>query len=194
MKFKKIIKKIFHSSTGESSQKPILKHWIYKLTIEDVSIIFESNDLSCFGLFFRGSKFNQFIKEYDSLFNKGASEKQFNANLFLMKMYVKQLKLRAMYDALINSDGVNSRAEYLEMFGKEFEGIEDIKRIVKENERLSDKIKIMSQNTPEKKESITFNQLVIVVESSRNIPINRKTKLYEFKKMYDIELEKWHKT
>jgi len=36
--------------------------------------------------------------------------------------------------------------------------------------------------------------LVIMVESSRGIPINRNTKLFEFKKMYDIELEKWHKT
>jgi len=99
-----------------------------------------------------------------------------------------------MYDALINSDGVNSRAEFKAMFGKEYEGIEDIKRIVNENERLRDKIKIMSQNATEKKESITFNQLVIMVESSRNIPINRNTKLFEFKKMYDIELQKWHKT
>jgi len=175
-------------------QKPIQKHWVYRLTIEDVSIIFESNDLSAFGLFFRVKKFNQFLKEYDSLFNKGGNDKQFNANLFLMKMYVKQMKLRAMYDALINSEGVNSRLEFAAMFGKEFEGVKDIQRIVNEVDRLSDKIKIMSNNTPEKKESITFNQLVIMVESSRNIPINRNTKLFEFKKMYDIELEKWHKT
>jgi len=181
-------------STGENSPKPIQKHWVYKLTIENVSIIFESNDLSCFGYFFRRLKFNKFLKEYDSLFNKGGNDKQFNANLFLMKMYVKQLKLRAMYDALINSDGVNSRVEFMSMFGKEFEGVEDIKRIVNEVDRLSDKIKIMSQNTPEKKESITFNQLVIMVESSRGLPINRETKLFEFKKMYDIELEKWHRT
>jgi len=156
-------------------------------------LIFESNDLSPFGLFFRVRKFNQFAKEYDSLFNKGSGDKEFNANLFLMKLYVKQLKLRAMYDALLNSEAVNSRAEFKLMFGKDFEGIEDIKRIVNENERLSDKIKIMSNVSPDKKESITFNQLVIMVESSRNIPINRNTKLFEFKKMYDIELEKWHK-
>jgi len=175
-------------------QKPIQKRWVYRLTIENVSIIFESNDLSCFGLFFRKQKFNQFLKEYDLLFNKGADDKQFNASLFLMKMYVKQLKLRAMYDALINSDAENSRAEFKLMFGKDFEGVEDIKRIVNENDRLSDKIRIMSQNAPDKKESITFNQLVIMVESSRGLPINRNTKLFEFKKMYDIELAKWHKT
>jgi hypothetical protein len=196
MKYSQKIKKIFHLLTVGNSPKPIKKHWVYKLNVGQVSLLFESEDISCFGFFNRKKKLAQFTKEYNQLFNLQTGNKEINAELFVFKMALKRLKLRAMYSALLNSvDCENSKREFAEMFGHEFAGVSDIQLIVDESNRLADKIKALRpQHTQSKEKSITFSQLVIIVETSRGLPIDRRTKLYEFKKMYEIELQKWHKT
>jgi len=166
--------------------------WVYRLTIEQVSLIFEANDLSCFG--FNSKKKNlEFIKEYNNLFNSKDDLSQLNANRFLLKLYVKHLKLRAMYRALIHCDAKNSKAEFKKLFNKDFEAVEDLDLIVNEAARLNDKMGMLK--TPiSNKDGISFSQLVIIVETSRGVNISRATKLFEFYKMFKIELEKWHKT
>ncbi len=105
------------------------------------------------------------------------------------------MKLRAMYNALVYTENCeNSKKEFAEMFGHEFAGLNDIKLIVDESNRIADKIKMLQPQPKQNDKSITFNQLVIIVETSRGLPIDRNIKLYEFKKMYDIELEKWRRT
>jgi len=168
------------------------KHWVYKLTVEQVSLIFEANDLSCF-IINRQQRFKDFIIEYNQLFNRGDDLKKLNSNRFLLKLYVKHLKLRAMYDALTNCEAENSKAEFKLMFKKEFETVDDLKLITNEADRLNDKMGML--NMPNyKKDGLSFSQLVIVVETSRGVNISRDTRLFEFYKMYEIELEKWHKT
>jgi hypothetical protein len=99
------------------------------------------------------------------------------------------MKLRAMYDALTSCEAKNSRIEFKNIFHKDFESIEDLKLLTNEANRLNDKMKIFTPDTI-KKDGISFVKLVIMIEDSRGKPIDRKIKLYEFKNMYDIELEK----
>ncbi len=181
----------------QRSLKHTINYWVYKLTIEQVALIFENKDYSCFGLFFRQRKLSRFLDEYNRLFNKGAGNKELSLQFTVFKMYTKQMKLRAMYDSLIYSETAeNAKKEYKLLFGKDYEGVDDLNKLVSEANRLTEKIKLLErpQKETEDKNSIGFAQLVVIVESSRGIPIDRKIKLFEFKKMYEIELEKWHKT
>ncbi|MEE9190267.1 MAG: hypothetical protein V3U16_05810, partial [Candidatus Neomarinimicrobiota bacterium] len=69
--------------------------------MNQVALIFEANDLKCFGINHK-TKHSDFIKEYNQLFNPGTNKnnKQFNTDRLLFKMQLKQEKLKAMYDAL----------------------------------------------------------------------------------------------
>jgi hypothetical protein len=161
------------------------------LSIEQVSLIFEAKDLSCFGED-EETKFEVFIKEYNALFNSSSDVKKLNTDKLLLRWYTKHLKLRAMYDALSSCDAVNSRIEFKKIFHKDYEDIEDLKLLTDEATRLNDKMTIVK--APEsKKGGISFVRLVLMIEDSRGKPIDRKIKLYEFKEMYDIEIEKQNK-
>lgn len=126
------------------------------------------------------------------MFNSGSDKKQFNTDKLLLRWYVKHMKLRAMYDALTSCDAENSKAEFKNIFHKDFETVDDLKLLIDEANRLNDKIKIVSP-IENKKDGISFSKLVIMIEGSRGIPISRETKLFQFKEMYDIEIEKQNK-
>ena len=95
-----------------------------------------------------------------------------------------------MYDSLTTCDALNARGEFKKMFGKDYESIEDLKLITNLAEQIGDKLK--NAVSPIKKEGVTFVDLIGMVEMSRNIPIDRKIKLFEFYKMYQTELKKWN--
>jgi len=160
------------------------------LTVEQVSILFESGDLSCFGRN-KKKKFKQFVLEYNSLFNHKTNKKEFFSDIYNFRLYVKHLKLRAMYDSFTSCEAENAKTEFKEIFKKDFEGVGDLKLLTDEANRINDKILI--NNQPKKESDISFSKLVDIVESSRNVHIDRNIKLFLFKEMYDIELEKWNK-
>jgi intein-encoded DNA endonuclease-like protein len=78
------------------------------------------------------------------------------------------------------------------MFHKEFESVDDLKLIVDKADGFNNKMKILKP-VDEKKEGVSFSRLVLIIEDSRGIPISDKTKLFKFKEMYDIEIEKQNK-
>lgn len=182
------IKKRLGIKIQETSLGLTQKHWVYKLSIEQVALIFEAGDLSCFG---RNSKkkYSEFILEYNNLFNSGNDKTKFNNSISLIKMYTRHLKLRAMYDALTTCEAENSKAEFKKMFGKDFESLDDLKIVTDKASQLNDKMGMLA-NVKESKDGVSFVKLIIIIEDSRGKPISRSTKLYEFKEMYDIEIEK----
>jgi hypothetical protein len=125
------------------------------------------------------------------MFNSGGDAKQLGTDRHLFKLYLKHTKLRAMYDSLTTCVGENAVAEFKEIFGHEFKSIDDLKLLTGEAERVNDKMKILS--VPNKKEGISFSKLINIVEVSRGITIDRNIKLFQFKDMYDTEIEKWNK-
>jgi hypothetical protein len=193
MKILSQIRKKSKIRTQKTSLQPIQKHWVYKLSIEQVSLIFEAHDLSCFGRN-KAKKYIQFINEYNELFNSGSGVKEFNTDKLLLRWYTKLLKLNAMYNALTTCEAENSKAEFKNMFNKDFESIDDLNLITAESNRFNDKIEILKPLKPLKStnDGIPFVKLVRIVEISRSINIDREIKLYEFYGMYKTELEKWN--
>jgi aldehyde:ferredoxin oxidoreductase len=193
MKILTKIKKKLGLKTQPTLSQDIQKRWVYKLSLEQVSLVFEAHDLSCFG-FFKNTNYRDFISEYNELFNSGSGKKQFNSERFSLTLYLKHQKLRAMYDALTVCDAENSRKEFKAMFGKEYESTDDLKLITNLAEQINQKLEALNPKESDKstKEGISFNKLVTIVELSRGINIDRKIKLYEFYGMYETELEKWN--
>ena len=152
-------------------------------------MIFEANDLSCFGRN-EEKKYLEFIKEYNKLFNANSGDKQFDERKTLLRLFVKFQKLRAMYNALTTCEAENSRKEFKSMFGKDYKDENDLSYLTETSKQLDDKIKILSPKDEPNKKGLSFMKTVILVEEARKIPINRKIKLYEFYEMYKTELEK----
>lgn len=165
------------------------KHWVYKLSIEQIALIFEVGDLSCFG---RNSKkkYSEFIIEYSELFNSGAGIKSINLDRSILRLSTKIGRLKAIYDVLSHTKGNNSMREFNRIFKRQYEGKDDLILITNEINRLSDKIAIIKPVNNSKKDGLSFSELVVIVELSRDIPISNDTKLSKFKDMYDIELKK----
>jgi len=186
MKILQQIQKRLNPRIQRTRSGSIQGRWVYKLSIEQVSLVFEAGDLSCFG---RNSKnkHSEFIREYNELFNSGMDNKKFNTDIFLLKLYTKHLKLRIMYDSLTTCEAENSAKEFKEIFGHDFESVNDLKLLTDEAQRINDKMTILNDK------GISFSKLINIVENSRGIPIDRNTKLFQFKEIYDIELEKWNK-
>ena len=163
-------------------------YWAYKLTVDQVSLIFEIKDLSCFGRK-KEKKYGKFIDEYNELFNNGVSKKRFNSDSFKFKMQLKQLKLKAMYESILSSDAPNSKEEFKLMFGHEFKSDEDLKLIINKYDMLHDKLSV--EDTTTDSEGLTFEETVQLIETSRGLPIDRNMKLYSFHVMYVNESKKW---
>ena len=142
--------------------------------------------MSCF----KEGEHDAFLKEYNELFNSAESTKALNSERFLLKLQVKHMLLKAMYDSLTTCEAVNARDEFKLMFRKDYEDIEDLKLITNLAEQLGGKMKGMT--TPKAKgEGMSFIDVLQLVEISRNIQINRQLILFEFYKMYKTELKKW---
>lgn len=100
------------------------------------------------------------------------------------------MKLQMMYNSLLFYDGKNAKDEFYLLFGEKYEGLDQIKRITNENNRILDKLSIIGVPI-ENDNGISFSELIVIVENSRSIAIDREMKLIEFKQIYDLELKKW---
>lgn len=145
--------------------------------------------MSCFG---KKKEYNQFIDEYNDLFNSSDGKKKLNIDRFLLRLYIKHQKLRAMYDSLTTCEGVNAKEEFKLMFKREYQNTEDLKLITNLAEQVSQKMNNLKPHE-DVKEGVSFVSLINIVEISRGIEINRGVKLYEFYNMYQTELTKWNK-
>ena len=54
-----------------------------------------------------------------------------------------------------------------------------------------DKINQIEKSNQKSEKGITFNELIAIVENSRKIVIDRQMKVFEFYKIYELELKKW---
>ncbi|MCK5605271.1 hypothetical protein KAR91_25490 [Candidatus Pacearchaeota archaeon] len=190
MKILQKIKKRLGIKTQEIPSEPIQKPWAYKLTVGQVALIYEADDLGVFGMD-KEKKFEQFNIEFNDLFNNAFHKKQFNSDLVIQKMQLKMQKLRAMYDALSVCEAPNCREEFKLMFGHDFNLPDDLKLITDKYAFYGDKLPLLIPRNNEAKESMTFIDVVLLTEISRGLQIDRNILLYDFHRMYKTELKKW---
>ena len=161
------------------------KDWAYRLSIRDVSRYFETGKLFKFKL-----QENQFLNQYNRLFNSNEIKSHFNRDIQRLRLFNKFNLLRAVYNSFLSgAECVNSKEVFKETFGREWEFTdENFELLRKKAKFFSDKLK----DVPVKQEEgITFSELIAMVENSRGIQIDRKMKLFEFHKIYELELKKW---
>jgi hypothetical protein len=154
---------------------------VYSVSIKEAIVFFETGKL----------KVNkaQFNNEFNELFNKSEYEAAFNRNIDYLRLSNKVEELKAIYYSLLYADGENAKKRFKELFGKDFEGTEeDIKKINDKAKFFIDKIKSM----PKPKDSgLSFADIVTIVENSRGINVDRSMSVFEFYKIYELELKKW---
>lgn len=100
------------------------------------------------------------------------------------------MKLRAIYDSLVSCNGDNAKELFYKLFGVEYSD-ETAQILHSARSKVKDQIRILSQTKSDSMESISFESLVVMVETSRGIAIDGDTKLSKFKNIYDAELKKW---
>jgi len=114
----------------------------------------------------------------------------FQNDVMRLRLFNKINELRAMYSALQYTNAPNSRERFKEIFKKDFESKpENFKLINDKAEFFINKLKSIPDKG--KKEGLGFSEIVAMVENSRGVSIDRKIKLFQFKRIYDIELKKW---
>lgn len=175
--------------TQETLSQDIKFFWVYRVSIEQAVRVFASNDLTCFGRFRKEAKRDSFIREYNKLFNLRGDSKKFNSDKLLLRLCVKELKLRSMYQSIVSCSGDNARKSYRELFGKEYDK-DGLKLILSSYEKVKDQISIMSKPVVKKPESISLSRLIVIIEDSKSIPIDRNIKVFEFWEIYNNELKK----
>ncbi|MFW6326731.1 MAG: hypothetical protein ACOC2F_00305, partial [Bacteroidota bacterium] len=172
--------------------KLIPKGWAYKLTVEQVEYFLDSKDLSVFTGCFKRAKSIRFLNEFSQMFNNRAMLSDFQNDVMRLRLFNKINELRAMYNALQYSEAPNSKKRFNELFKKDFKPTdENFKLINDKAEFFINKLKSIPNKS--KKEGLSFSEIVAMVENSRGVPIDRKMKLFQFKRIYDIELKKWQK-
>ena len=181
------IKKRLKTKTAKILSQNTQNNWVYRASIRDAGILFETGKWQ-FGKYAS----ILFKNEYNQLFNQAEINKEFNTHVDLLRLTNKVTELKAIYYALIYGDGANANKKYLEMFGKKFEGTEsDINRINDKAQFYIDKINHLQKVNQKSDKGITFNELIAIVENSRKIVIDRQMKVFEFYKIYELELKKW---
>lgn len=192
MNFKKKIKRILALKTLLTQSGNTNPYWVYRLSINQVSLIFDASYRGCFGFLFRSLKFSRFVIEYNKLFNGNDGAKVLDSSILRLKLQNKAYNiLPAMYYDLITVNSDLAKSMFIEYFGEEFTNTNQLERILKRISFLEEKLKSMEIPVQEQKAGLTFTETVNRIETSRAIPIDRNIKLYEFKTMYDNELEKW---
>lgn len=171
---------------------------VYNIPLERVVLLFETNNkryLSKIWLpeFILNIFYRKFIKVFNDWFNNGGKKR---TELIINEWYKLRLKnnlhnvFPALYVALAYAEDESAKKVYEQLFGK----FEDIKtaleriqaRIVKTKDTLG-----TTTSPKEQPKGLKFAQIIPLMEFSRNVSIDRKMTLFDFKQIYTQELTKW---
>jgi hypothetical protein len=171
----------------------------YDLSLNDVSLLFERNDLSILKLskfipwFLVRKYYAAFILEFTDMFNPKEVSELIDQDMIRFKIANRvTLVLYPLYIGLMLSNAEGFKKIYKDMFGRPYNGIEDLKVIVNEIDRLKGKIKEMG--TPEQmtqgRGKVSFEEVIIYVEAILDRGMDRNMKLYQFKFQYDLAIKR----
>ncbi len=176
----------------------------YSLTLSEVSIMFETNDMSVLKTrrwvprWALRHHFRRFMLEFSELFNPAEVEEMVTADLMRLRITnrVNNL-LHPLYMGLLLSDRKDFRDLYFELFGKKYNGKEDLKVILSEIDRMRSKMSEYTQaGTARTGAAVAFEDVITYVEVVLERSLPRDMLLFQFKHQYDLavlrarELEK----
>ena len=172
----------------------------YDLTIREVSILFETDDLSILklkrwvpGVLLR-RHYERFMIEFSELFNKNEVANLLTEDIYRFKIILKvnnilfPLYQGLALELLLNRELPDFRKIYADVMGRPYNGNQDLKAIIKEIERL--KSKLAEASTPVQRvtghSKMSFEQVIANTEMILDRTLPRDMKLFEFKKQYDL--------
>jgi len=167
----------------------------YTLTLNEVSRMFETNDFSIlkrFGFvpdFLLLRHYQRFSLEFAEMFNQSTVNELFIDDVMRLKIINLSTNfLPLIYFGLMSSNEPYFREVFRERYGKEYEGLEDLKSIIAEIEKLGMRLKTMYSPVEviEQKKTMKFEEVVTHVEMIMERSIDREMKLYQF--VYQFKL------
>ena len=177
----------------------------YNITLEEVSMMFETDNIKVL------SKYSilpiKIIKPYHKHFMIIFSE-MFNSKEIESLIEDDNTKLRIihrvyniltpLYWLLLNYRFVSSekkklfKDKYKEIMGRDYNSDEDLKLIIGEIKRLKEKLTDFN-NIPQKvikNQKVSFEEVITYTENVLERTIDRRMKLFQFKREYDLAVKK----
>lgn len=163
---------------------------MHKITVKQASLYFRTKDRKYLTMnyFNRGiekkfmAEFNQAFAgvDYDVLLDE-----KFYSLLLFHRGYNLYYSLHEAMRYALQSDNVELitklRKEFKELFGKDFDKVDDLKLIRTEIERYIDKYKAEIKNEEVNyDEEFDFDKLIYFVERMMGVPVDNKMYLYQF--------------
>lgn len=169
----------------------------YTLTLDEVSQMFETNDLSILKRyrfipdFLLIKQYRLFSLEFAAMFNQQMISELMTDDIMRLKIInLAQNLLPTMYTGLLSTNESYFKEWFKSHYGKEYTGVSDLKMIITEMEKLQQKFKEIASPVEaiEKKEGMKFEAVVNYVEVILEMPIPRGMKLYQFKEKYNTAI------
>jgi len=169
----------------------------YTLTLDEVSQMFETNDFSLLKRFkfipdfLLLKHYQRFSLDFAEMFNQEMINSLFTDDIMRLKIInLVSNYLPVLYNGLLMTDHPYFREAYRERYGKDYEGLDDLKSIIAEMEKLGIRLKTISTpvDVMERKDSMKFEAVINYVELILEMPIPRAMKLYQFKEKYNAAI------
>ena len=171
----------------------------YDLSLNEVSLMFEKEDISILKAkryvpgWILTAGYAKFMLQFSEMFNAQEVNQLFEGDVMRLKIVNRfNNVLAGLYHGLMLTDDDRFKAIYKEMFHRDYNGLQDLKVIISEMERLKGKYKELL--TPEKKVQeggkLSFEQVITYVEMVLERAIDREMKLYQFKFQYDLSVKR----
>lgn len=171
----------------------------YDITLNEVSLMFETSNphLLCLKKyipdFLIARAFERFMVEFTEMFDQDEISNILTDDITKLKITNRIYNLyRPLYHMLLISNDQRFKDIYKKQFGRDYNGLKDLKVIISEIERLKGKYKELgtAQEKLQGREMMSFEKIITTVEMilGRNIPGDLK--LYQFKERYDLAVKR----
>ena len=171
----------------------------YTLTLDECSKMFETNDFRLLKRFkfipdfLLVKHYERFSVDFAQTFNQEMVNALFTDDIMRLKIInLVSNFLPVLYSGLMMTEHPYFREAYRARYNKDYEGLEDLKSIIAEMEKLGVRLKTIS--TPvevmERKDSMKFEAVINYVELILEMPIPRTMKLYQFKEKYNAAISR----
>lgn len=178
------------------------KKLIYEVSLMNASLYFDSkNSKYLGGGIFSFNTERRFLNEFNLLFSLIDPSKYITEEKYKLYIYNKAYnELPAMYEGIRtgiiggNQDVLKYLfAEYKEEYGEEFMKIEDLKIIQNQIEHYRTKYEGLKEVQPKKDQKFDFEKMIVGIEQSLAITINRQLKVFQLKPYYENAIEQSRK-
>jgi hypothetical protein len=143
--------------------------------------------------FLIASQYAKFSLEFSEMFNRETINQVFDDDVFKLKIInLATNLLPVLYTGLMTTGHPYFKEVYKQRYGKDYEGLPDLKAIIAEIEKLGMRLKTMPSPVQviEQKGAMKFEEVITYVEMILERSIDREMKLYQFTYQYKLAVKR----